>query len=172
MKYALKYIYNEVRRNYMDQTFFAFLLGLGATFGLILFVSVIGYCLLAIGLMTMARQRGLDNPWLAWIPIAQLYLLGQLIHTVDFGKYKIENAPLVLLLGNVAVIVLGFIPVIGAILQLAFFIILAAALYKLYAMYRPENATLYLVLSIIFPSIAIGIIIFRLRHYNLVIAEE
>lgn len=38
--------------------------------------SIASYVLLALGLYTMAKRRGIRNPWLAWIPVANLWLLG------------------------------------------------------------------------------------------------
>lgn len=36
------------------------------------------YVLTALALYTVARRRGLKNPWLAWIPVADSWLLGSL----------------------------------------------------------------------------------------------
>lgn len=41
--------------------------------------SLIGiaiYVLTALGLQTIAKRRGINNPWLAWIPIADMWVLG------------------------------------------------------------------------------------------------
>jgi hypothetical protein len=57
--------------------------GMGVAFALvglsILFFAVIGlvfYVLKSIGLSTLAANRGIENPWLAWIPVADLYIMG------------------------------------------------------------------------------------------------
>ena len=39
-------------------------------------ISVASYILLSLGLQTIARRRGIHRPWLAWIPVANLWLLG------------------------------------------------------------------------------------------------
>lgn len=39
-------------------------------------ISIAGYVLLAMGLYTIAKRRGIQRPWLAWIPIASTWLLG------------------------------------------------------------------------------------------------
>lgn len=41
-------------------------------------VTVACYVLTALALYTVARRRGLKNPWLAWIPVADSWLLGSL----------------------------------------------------------------------------------------------
>lgn len=40
------------------------------------FVSLVIYVLGAMGLYTIAKRRGLKNPWLAWIPVGFEWLLG------------------------------------------------------------------------------------------------
>ena len=47
-------------------------------FGTPMLLSIAGYVLTALALYTIARRRGLRNPWLAWIPVADCWLLGSL----------------------------------------------------------------------------------------------
>lgn len=53
--------------------------GLGAmmaTLGtIVFFVAIAGYVYGALVWMTIAKKLGYDKPWLAWIPIANLFLL-------------------------------------------------------------------------------------------------
>jgi hypothetical protein len=52
-------------------------------------VTVAAYIFMALGLFGMAQNRGLKNPWLAWIPVANLWLLGCIsdqYHYVTRGK--------------------------------------------------------------------------------------
>ena len=147
----------------MNEGLIALMLGLGAFLFVFLIIGIVFYCLMAYGLMTMAKNKGIENAWLAWIPISNYYILGQLIKTIDFGTSKFENAPMILLIGGVAILLLSRIPVLGYLLTIAFYIVLFAALYKLYKLYKPGSEVLYLVLSIIFPGIAASIIIFTLK---------
>lgn len=39
-------------------------------------LAIAGYVLTALALYQLARRRGLRNPWLAWIPVADSWLLG------------------------------------------------------------------------------------------------
>lgn len=41
-------------------------------------MGIAAYVLTALALYTVAKRRGLKNPWLAWIPVADSYLLGSL----------------------------------------------------------------------------------------------
>lgn len=49
-----------------------------AVFYLALFAfAIASYILQGIGLMTMAKKLMIANPWMSFIPVAQLYLLGK-----------------------------------------------------------------------------------------------
>lgn len=39
-------------------------------------LSIVSYVLLAWGLYTIAKRRGINKPWLAWIPVANIWMLG------------------------------------------------------------------------------------------------
>ena len=54
---------------HFDGVNFSFNFGSGA-------VGVAAYIFMALGLFTIARNRRIRNPWLAWIPVANLWLLG------------------------------------------------------------------------------------------------
>lgn len=41
-------------------------------------LSIAAYVFSALGLYTIARRRGIHNPWLSWIPIGNAWLLGAL----------------------------------------------------------------------------------------------
>ena len=59
----------------------------------ILFAAVC-FILLSAGLYTLAKHRHLDRPWLAWLPIGNLWILGCLAdqyRTVVQGKEKVNS---------------------------------------------------------------------------------
>lgn len=51
---------------------------LRTVFGMPMLLSIVSYVLTALALYIIARRRGLKNPWLAWIPVADSWLLGSL----------------------------------------------------------------------------------------------
>lgn len=53
--------------------------------GLILFV---GYIFQSIGLYTIARNRGIANPWLAWLPIGNYWIAGSI---ADQYQYVVND---------------------------------------------------------------------------------
>lgn len=41
-------------------------------------INILAYVFTALALHTMAKRRCINNPWLAWIPVANLWVLGSL----------------------------------------------------------------------------------------------
>ena len=126
-------------------------------------IGIVGYVLMALGLMRMATNEGIENPWLAWIPVGNLWIIGKLIKTIELGSNKWEQAELILVIASAASILLAAIPVIGTIVSISVSLLMLLVMYKLYKMYDPQNATLYIILSILFSFIAPGIILFKIR---------
>ena len=62
---------------YEEELIFGILSGLVTGFPSVL-IGVATYVLTAMALYTIAQRRGLNNPWLAWIPVVNLWLLGSL----------------------------------------------------------------------------------------------
>ncbi len=141
--------------------------GFAAFFGAFFFIAIIfaigSYVLAALGLYTMAQNRQLENAWVAWIPVAQLYILGKLIRTLNIGGYEIPQIELVLPGVAVAGVVLGAIPLIGTLIAIASAVVSLFALYKLYSMHRPEQATLYMILSVVIPFMG-PVFIYMIRN--------
>ena len=128
------------------------MVGFFALLGIFLFVfSFIGialYVVFALAFYKMTVNAGIENPWLAWIPIAQWYVLAKIIKSLNIGGFQIPNLEFVLPGATLLVMALNRVPVIGSLLSLANFILLLFALNKLYKMYKPDQAVLYTILSI------------------------
>lgn len=52
-------------------------------------LGIAGYVLTALALSSIAQRRGIRNPWLAWIPVANLWLIGSLS---DQYQYVVNGA--------------------------------------------------------------------------------
>lgn len=118
--------------------FFMIFLVLGAFVGL--------YVLYSLGLYTLAKNEGLESAWLAWIPVVNRYLIGELTGDETWGM---GNSKWVLCLGPFLCALLA--PVfIGFILELAYIVYYFMTLYKLYEIYADKNKDLYIITSIIF----------------------
>lgn len=59
---------------------------------LILAVSVVMYVLQSLGLYTIARRRGIHNPWLAWLPVGNMWILGSISDQYQYvAKGNVRN---------------------------------------------------------------------------------
>jgi len=157
---------------YFDQALSLF--GRGLTGGVMPLVSVAIYVFTALSLHTIARRRGISAPWLAWVPVANLWVLGSISDQYRYltqGQMKHKRVTLLVwkcvsYAMIAGVVVSAFLVVAGesvgaivTLLSLVFVMLVLAivyvvlyfmALYDVYASCDPQNAALYLVLSIFF----------------------
>lgn len=144
--------------------------------------SITTYVLYSLGLYTVAQRRRISKPWLAWIPVGNLWLLGSISDQYQhLAKGKITGRRKILLGLCIASVVMYFVwlfsMVLGLVLAeasgmaagsvlimlldlLVFFaIVITLAVfeymcyYDLYCSCDPNNGALFLVLSIIFSGI-------------------
>ena len=132
-----------------------------AFLGIIIFaIAVAYYVLFSLGLYQLDKNNNIENPWVAFIPIAQLYVIGIIVKNVKIQDKVIPSLELVLPVGYLAVIILNKIPLLGFLLSIAYLVFFALAIYKLYNEYRPESAVLWLILSIFI----LPVLIFIMRN--------
>lgn len=163
--------------------------------GLVICLSVnaVFYIFNSIALKKLAEGRQLERPWLAWVPIANGYLLGEIADDIEAYNGKTANCRKALLwLGIVqtascllmlACALIGtamssagnsdgtfyFMPIIVILYVCLFFASTAfivfryVAAYKIFKDYAPESATIFLVLSI-FLSVSYPFLLFSLRN--------
>ena len=76
--------------------------GLMLVLGIVLIfltIGIVGYVFQSIGLYTIAKRRGIKNPWLAWVPIGCNWILGSIADQYQYVvKGKIRNKRKVLLI--------------------------------------------------------------------------
>lgn len=71
-------------------------------------LSIAAYVLTALALYTLAQRRGLNRPWLAWIPVVNCWLLGSLSDQYRYVvKGEIKSKRKVLLVLNILSTVIG-----------------------------------------------------------------
>ena len=141
-------------------------------------LGIASWVLSAVAIYVIARRRGLTKPWLAWVPVVNVWLLGSLSDQYQYVvKRKNTSRRKWLLALNLVKPVLGalvtgfgiaaFAPgayygvdwqaamvAVGFALPMAVAAVAAAviryiALYDLYRSLDPANAVLFLVLSIL-----------------------
>ncbi len=147
---------------------------------------IVCYVLQAVGMYTVAKRRGLRHPWLSWLPVGDVWLMGSVSDQYQYvAKGKIRNRRKVLLGLTIAIYciyaymlafcvlaslglvggppgqegilafsgalyiaaIVGYIAVIvlGIVLMVFQYIVL----YDVFASCNPDNAVLFLVLSIL-----------------------
>ena len=91
---------------------------LGAVFGvfyMIYMLVVIGmgiaaYVLRASGTYAIAKRRGISNPWLSWIPVADAWVLGSISDQFRYvTKGQIKSKRKILLTLNIVAVVIGVV---------------------------------------------------------------
>ena len=165
-----------------------------AVYGLIIFVawafSLVSYVLSSLGMYTIANRRGIRHAWLAWIPFGNLWILGSIADQYQYvAKGKIKNRRKILLGLNILLIVLEvgcfmgiiamyiipelilailciFIGLLTMVVTITILVYEYIAYYDLFSSSEPNNATLYLVLSIIF-SVTLPFFVFACRKKDL-----
>ena len=170
-----------------------------AVLAIALAASFAAYVFQSLGLYEMMKKTGHDNPWLAWIPVGNLYSIGYLAEQSNLfcGKKKGSLRVILPLLQGAMLLFIPAFFVLGVgvglgisygasealvllliLAYLVFFIIAIVAtvfqyvaLYKIYRLFAPDNATLYLVLGIFIP-VCTAIFLFVARKGNLPVPAE
>ena len=152
----------------MSSSYAAAVAAVGGVLIFVLLFAAACFILYSIGLYTMAKNAGIPNPWLAWIPIATGYILGLLAER-SYYTFTGKQMPFskILLWGYIGVFVGSFIPFISALAGLAGIALMVfqlIALFYLYKDYAPGKEVLYIVLSVIFSSLAQAICLMLSRN--------
>ena len=74
----------------------------GAFAGLTILVAIALYVYFALALMTIATKTKTANPWLAWIPIANLFLMTQIGKVPWWTVLIAIFAPIIPVIGSLA----------------------------------------------------------------------
>lgn len=81
--------------------------------GFSLVLGIVAYILRSIGLYAIAKRRGIANPWLAWIPVAWVWVLGSISDQFRYvTKAQIKSRRKVLLALNIVCAVLSMLLIV------------------------------------------------------------
>jgi len=128
----------------------AFIAGLGI--GFILLIGLAGfaaYILMALALMTMAQRKGIENAWLAFIPVGNMFILGSILGEFDLFGTKIEKPEMVLPILSLASFFFAGFGIIGSLISILSFVVSLMAYYQLVEMYKKGSGIMYVVLLIV-----------------------
>ncbi len=87
-------------------------------------LSIVIYVLKALALYTIAKRRGIHNPWLAWIPVVDLWIIGSISDQYRYvvkGEYKSKRKTL---------LVMNIFCAVLYVLMLVFLILLLVAVFS------------------------------------------
>ena len=130
------------------------------SFGLLsIVVGLVYYIFTSFGLYKMAKSSHLENPWLAWLPFGNTYIIGSIVKEIDFIGQHITNLGIIYLLSpfivGITSCILSLIPILGWIasfaLNILFLIFSISVLYRMFKCFVGENAILYTILTLIIP---------------------
>lgn len=110
---------------------------------------LLAYIPMSLGLYRMALKCGVDNPWMAWVPIANLYIVGRIIRELRFQSYEIPRPELFLPGALVVNLLISRVPFIGPLYGLAFLALLLLTLFRLFSIFKKDSALLFTLLSLI-----------------------
>lgn len=90
--------------------------GLGAAIGMMIFLAIFylamfglaitAYVMGSLGMYTIAKRRGIRNPWLAWLPVGESWILGCICDQYQcVAKGKTTNRRKILLVLNILCLV-------------------------------------------------------------------
>jgi hypothetical protein len=154
------------RGDYMNSTDEQVLTGLfafGAAIMIFLLIwGIAAYLLGAFALNKMAKREGTEDAYLAFIPIVQLKVWGDLVEKKlpDFFK---PQAGWKVLAYTVGLVILGWIPFIGFIANIASIVLGVWIVYLILERYS-SNAVLFTILHIITGSLFFPLHLFLIRN--------
>lgn len=133
-------------------------------------ISIIAFAwfvLQGIGLFKIAKENNIRNAWLAWIPFAQNFVLGEIVGN---KIWNINGTSWILLLGELLIVLIPlFIPlnlltlILLTVFYFIYYLYYQSALNILYQEQDQDKSVLYFILGFIFPFL-IPIWIFVLRN--------
>ena len=174
----------------VDSLFSFILVFYGLAILICLFLGIAVYVLQAYSLYHIAKRRCIKKPWLAWLPLGNMWILGSISDQYQYvtqGKIRNKRIGLLVLQTSLIVAALLFFPLLYAALwYINYFLGLAVlalslticalflsaliveylALYRLLASCEPANKALYLLL-VVFVPVTLPVLLFICREKDL-----
>ena len=130
----------------------------------VLAVALVCYVLGSIGLYSIAKRRGIANPWLAWIPVAWVWVLGSISDQFRYvTKAQVKSKRKVLLALNIVCSVVALAMSVICLVNVVDIIEVAN--------YGTEEQMMTLALTMLFQILGLGLlggvvsIVFAVFHY-------
>ena len=127
-------------------------------------MSILAYVFTALSLYTIAQRRGIKNPWMAWVPVLNAWILGSISDQYRYVvKGQIRNRRKVLVALNVLQVLAVVVSVVVTMVPIVDLIINIAQLESM-----QESAIAGYILKKFLPLIGAGIVMFILAVVSMV----
>lgn len=116
-----------------------------------LLLAIAAYVLRSVGLYSIAKRRGIANPWLAWIPVAWVWVLGSISDQFRYvTKAQVKSKRKVLLALNI----------VCSVLAVALIVMLIVNMVEVFELlnYGTEEQMMTLALTMLFQFLGIGLL--------------
>ena len=121
--------------------------------GFTFLLSIAAYILRSIGLYAIAKRRGIANPWLAWVPVAWVWVLGSISDQFRYvTKAQIKSKRKVLLAMNIVCSVLSLVLIVLCIVNMV-------EMFEV-GMYGSEDQLMTVALTMVFQVLGLGALVF------------
>ena len=138
-----------------------FFTGTMLIFSIIINIAV--YIVNAIALYSIAQRNGVKNPWVAFIPIVQYYIIGSICEEYKLLGFRIPR--LDILLCAVFLLKLLAAPFNSLLMRMSSMlltILIALILHKFFYLFIPKKALIFAVLSLL-GSLPMAVIFFLIK---------
>lgn len=155
---------NQYNYEYLGVFFFVLLL--------ILILATILYIIGSIGLYKMAKNDGVRNAWLAWVPIGNYYILGYLLKDkfTIFG-WRLPSPQISLILIYVCGGLLTELPVLEVLIPLMFIVLNGVMVYHLVMKYKGEESAVAMAIICSIFNFIFPFLLFSLRDAKVIDLE-
>lgn len=138
--------------------FAAFFSGINIMFTAIYNIAVYAAC--AYSLYVIAKRNNVSNPWIAFVPILQYYIIGSLCEEYELFGIRIKRLEIVMCVLAFVQVLAGFSTVFGAgVIDFAVGILIALIMHKFFYLFDPSTATVFAILCML-GRIPLAIILF------------
>ena len=155
---------NMIPYEMLEEFGYAFTAGEIVYNGFSILLGIAAYVLRSIGLYAIAKRRGIANPWLAWIPVAWVWVLGSISDQFRYvTKAQVKSKRKVLLALNIVCSVLAMVMIAICLVNVVEVIELVN--------YGTEDQMLTLALTMLFQILGVGLlagavsIVFAVHYY-------
>lgn len=172
MQFTYQYAIVNYRKFINRKWVIALFLHSFGTFGYFVYTSyiIVIYLANSLSLYSIAVGNNVPNPWLAFIPFVQFYVIGVITEEYYIYKFRIPKLSVLMSVIMLAQAVAGYLP--GFLffpIPILLNILVALILHKFFYLFEPRRAVLYAFLCIL-GNVPMTIILFLMRNKQMIMS--